>query len=585
MREFSSEVLALADADFEVDIASLPEQTPLAPTPQAARPRPQLPGADVFPAEEDDDRPILAALDEPKESKEGKEKVEGMSEEEDREGRRRRRRPRRRRGKGEAEEPRPAPAPREHRDRDDRRREREREREPDRRPPRESLDWNRQPDEGDLVGRDLADAVAAVLDQAPREVCSFARVAELLVRRNRLAGSPAALAPTVAAALRADAVRSSAGRFRFVNGGVALTQWYLPKEAVRLEQDVRGALRRQREQVHRAFLRKIMDLPAAGFAELMATWLNAEGITALRGVRRATSSGTEVHMAGVLRRGHEEIRVAIAILRDGRELGAEKIVEVRGALHHYGNASMAWVLTTGPLRRNAREEVEVAGAPACVLFDGMGLAQAMEARGVGLRPLTVALAGIDLDLLDGLRGETESLGRPREERRERREAREPSEARAEGEAGPPESIEVELEEGDAASEQGAEARHEVAERGAQEPSEEQVEDEDRDDGGDDLEPTDDEDEGEEGVGEEDSAADDEDDGDLDDDEDEDEDDGDQDEDADQDDGDDGDEDGDDGDQDEDEEAVESSAEPSDEPEPTGEAPSPRRRRRGRRPSG
>ncbi|MCZ7684857.1 MAG: restriction endonuclease [Sandaracinaceae bacterium] len=271
---------------------------------------------------------------------------------------------------------------------------------------------SRAPDEGDLLGQDLADAVFAVMEGQRPEPISHARAAELLIQKGRLSGSPGALAPTLAAAVRADGIRRGAEgpRFRLVDGRLALAQWYLPSDAARLEREARRAGASQRDVVHRAYLKKIGELPTAAFAELMATWLNSEGVSALRAVRRPGSSGVELHLAGTIRRGQEEVRLAILVLRDGRDVRAERVVEIRGALHHYGNASMAWVVTTARAENGARQEVEVAGAPPVVLFDGRALAAAMEARSVGLRARALPLASIDLDLLDGLRGAPEDLG-------------------------------------------------------------------------------------------------------------------------------------------------------------------------------
>jgi hypothetical protein len=243
---------------------------------------------------------------------------------------------------------------------------------------------------------------------------SYADIAGELVRRGRLSGDAGALAPTVAAAVRADSRRGRGerARFRHVSGGVALTDWYMPRDAVYRERDAIRAAERQRSEVRRAFLRKIAELPPAGFAELIATWLSAEGVSSLRGVRRPTSSSTEMHFAGVLRKGHEETRVAILVLRDvngaGRELARERVIEMRGSLHHYGSASLTWILTLGQVPRATREEAQVPGTTPVAIWDGFGLAEAMEARRIGLVPVELPISSIDLDLLDALRGQTEA---------------------------------------------------------------------------------------------------------------------------------------------------------------------------------
>jgi hypothetical protein len=451
----SSELPSLAPK-LEVELSERPVERPE---------RTSLPGADVFPEEADDDAPILAGID------------EGL---EDR-GRRRRRR--RRRGKGGTDgvaaepngERRPEPArsegppvrverepARADRDpgqgRDNHRRDREpsgrrdvgrrdtgrRDREPARndRPgreqpgrdesPQEQLDFSRPPGEGDLLGKDLADAAYHVLSRGERAATSFVRVAELLVRRGRLNGSPATLAPTVAAALRADAARAQRAqgrpRFRIVGQRVSLTEWLLPRDAVRSEENVEQAAEAQRDQVRRAFVARLNDLPAAGFAELIATWLNGEGVTALRAVRRPGSSLREFHFAGTLRRGVEENRLALVVLRSGRDIDRDTVVDIRGSMHHYGGATGAWLITTGRINATAREEVSAEGAAPVALFGGVDLARAMEALGIGLRLHFAPLCDIDFDLLESLgdgslvqarRDERPSRDRDRDQDRDR----------------------------------------------------------------------------------------------------------------------------------------------------------------------
>ncbi|MFI5306237.1 MAG: HTH domain-containing protein [Polyangiales bacterium] len=441
LREAAMQTDKEANTEAPSSEQSAPSETKTSSVPVE---RPPLPGADVFPQEADDDFPILAGLEE--------EAAGGVGGEERGRGRRRRRR--RRGGKGgepgmldapastERREPLrndreagpPAEGPRNDRselrhDRGEPRHDGGR-REPRhdgarREPPRrednysQDLDFAREPGEGDLLGRDLADAAYQVLLRGDRMPATFPRIADLLVRRGRLSGSPEVLAPTVAAALRADAARAGRAhgrpRFRIAGQRVSLTEWLLPRDAVRSEEAAEHAAEAQRDQVRRAFAARLNEMPAAGFAELVATWLNAEGVTTLRAVRRPGSSGRELHFAGTLRRGAEESRLAFVVLRSGRDIDRETVVEARGSLHHYGAASSAWLVTTGRINPTAREEAAAEGAAACALIGGADLTRAMERLGIGLREHYVALSDIDFDLLEAL-GDT---GAPRRDRDER----------------------------------------------------------------------------------------------------------------------------------------------------------------------
>jgi hypothetical protein len=296
-----------------------------------------------------------------------------------------------------------------------------------------ALDFNRQPGDGDLLGKDLADAVALVLARGDRAPHSFARIAELLVRRGRLSGSPAALAPTIAAAVRADISRAeltqSRPRFRARSGRVSLSEWLLPKTLVRAEQDLLASAERHQSELRRALIQKLSELPTAGFAELLATWLNAEGVTALRAVRRPGSSGSELHFAGTRKIGSEEVRLAIVVQRGGRDIDREAVTDVRGALHHYGQATSGWLVTTGRIMSGAREEAAAQAAP-CALFDGLALATAMERLGIAVRRYVIAHQELDYDLLEALGDSAEQ--RERRERELDRERRQYSERQAGG---------------------------------------------------------------------------------------------------------------------------------------------------------
>jgi hypothetical protein len=281
-------------------------------------------------------------------------------------------------------------------------------------------DLHREAADGDLLGKDLADAVASVLSQSSPRGLSALRIADMLVRRGRLQGDPQQLVPTVMAAVRADVARSQVERarprFRVEGGAVVLTDLLLPPDVVRAEQDVLRAAERQRDRARRAFLRRVADLPGAGLAELVATWLNGEGVVGLRAVRRPMAGPGELHLAGTLRRGVEEVRLAIIVCRDSRELGRERVVEARGALHYYGGATSAWVITLGNVMSGAREEAQAPATAPVSLYDGMALAAAMERVGVGLVTQHVAVSALDFELLDALRG---PAPRERDDRDER----------------------------------------------------------------------------------------------------------------------------------------------------------------------
>lgn len=444
LREFNEEQLADLSGDVdelpEVEVEneqdkaqelreSAVEVVSISPANETRKP---LPGADVFPEEEDDDEPILGAdeEEEDEDEAEGDEPLlrDAAQSAESRSSRRRRKR-RRRGGPEEAgtevearprevresrdgRELRESREPRSGREqrreeREQRREERRRERD-ERRDRDEPLDMSREPGEGDLLGKDLADAVASVLAQGGPRGLPALRIADQLVRRGRLAGDPNTLVPTIMAALRADIARRrsepSRPRFRLDGGAVVLTDFLLPQDVLRAEQEVVRAAERQRDRARRAFLRRVTELPGAGVAELIATWLNAEGVVGLRAVRRPGAGVGELHFAGTLRRGADEVRLAIVVYREAREIGRERVIEARGALHYYGNASMAWLISLGGVVSGAREEASAPASAPVALYDGLALAAAMERQGVGLVAQAVPIATLDFELLDALRG-------------------------------------------------------------------------------------------------------------------------------------------------------------------------------------
>ena len=266
--------------------------------------------------------------------------------------------------------------------------------------------------EGDeLAGKDLADATLMVMTAFDRNAGAIPMrsIVDQLIRRGRLQGDPLGAQTQLSASLRADNLRRSASsqrpRFRFGSGGrVAPTDWSLGPDLARLEQEVGVAIDRYREASRRAMLRRIQDLPGHAFLELALLGLERNGMSQLKAVRRAGSPGGEAHFSAIHRTGTDEIRTAIVIRKDGREIGRERVSDLRGALHHYGPANAGWLVTTGQVLSGAREESAAVGAPPIALYDGLAFCKLLEDHDVAVVRTRFHIAIPDLELLEAIRG-------------------------------------------------------------------------------------------------------------------------------------------------------------------------------------
>jgi hypothetical protein len=263
----------------------------------------------------------------------------------------------------------------------------------------------------ELAGRELADAAFIVLSSLDRGSGPppVRVVAEALLRRGRLQGDPILAVAQTSAALRADNLRRAASsqrpRFRFANGGyVALTDWSLGGELGRLEQDVVAAIDRYKDASRRALLRRLQEMPGHALVELTLLVLERSGMSGLKAVRRAGSPGGEAHFAAVHKTGSDAVPTAIVIRKDGREIGRERVTDLRGALHHYGPATVGWLVTTGQVLSGAREEAAAPGAPPVALYDGIALCKLLEELDVAVVKTRFSVAIPDVDLLETLRG-------------------------------------------------------------------------------------------------------------------------------------------------------------------------------------
>jgi len=261
----------------------------------------------------------------------------------------------------------------------------------------------------ELAGRDMADVISVLLAGFDRNggPVSLRHLVEALQRKSRGQVDAQLLSSQIAAAVRADNARRAASgqrpRFRFAGGRVGSTDWVLGPDLAQAERDALAAIDRYREVARRAFARRVTDLPGHAFVELVVLALEKYGVGALRAVRRPGGAGNETHFAGRLRGPGEDIPVAIAIRRDGRELGRERVTELRGALHHYGDAKAGFLFTSGQVLSGAREEAQAAGAAPVAVHDGASFARLCEDQDVAVIKSRLSIAIPDLDLLEALR--------------------------------------------------------------------------------------------------------------------------------------------------------------------------------------
>ncbi|HEX3850024.1 MAG TPA: restriction endonuclease, partial [Polyangiaceae bacterium] len=230
---------------------------------------------------------------------------------------------------------------------------------------------------------------------------------EAAQRRGRLSADAANQGLLLAAA-RADntraVTRGQRPRFRISANRIGLTEWQLDGELMRLERDLLQTAERYREVLRRTFARSLQDLSHRGLGELLTLVLERLGFSELTQVRRPGLHGAELHLSGKARGPSGDVRTAVVLRRDGREVGRERVTELRGALHHYGPALAGLIITTGQVLSGAREEAAAPGASPVSVIDGAGLAKLCEEYELGLVATHYTLPHPDLDLLDALRG-------------------------------------------------------------------------------------------------------------------------------------------------------------------------------------
>ncbi|MFI5299236.1 MAG: HTH domain-containing protein [Polyangiales bacterium] len=263
----------------------------------------------------------------------------------------------------------------------------------------------------ELVGRDLADFALNVLAGADRNQgpIPVRAIADAASRRGRLAGDPVLATSAISAAIRADNIRrASRGerpRFRISPGArVTPTDWSLGADLLRLEQDALSAVERYRDAARRTLASKLQrDMSGPALVELLLLALERMGFRDVRPVRRAGLPGGENHFSGIQVGAAEHTHTAIVLRRDGREIGRERVIDLRGSLHHYGPATAGWLITTGQVLSGAREEAGAIGTVPVALFDSIGFAKLLEDHDIGVVKTTISVPVPDVELLESLR--------------------------------------------------------------------------------------------------------------------------------------------------------------------------------------
>ncbi|MEZ4372014.1 MAG: restriction endonuclease [Polyangiaceae bacterium] len=292
------------------------------------------------------------------------------------------------------------------RDRDRDRGDRDRDR-GDRDRDRDRGDRGREKRRGDDEG-DAIEVLASIITNLDRRggFVAIKQVAETASRKHNLAQDVGQAMGLVNAMLRADNLKRGARgerqRFRFSSGRVACTDGSLDGDLRRLEEEIQGKVVRYQEQVRRQVLRRFQDLPQRALADLIALLFERLGYTNISHVRRP--GGNEIHFSAKAPDFAGGVQTAIVVRKDGKEVGRERVTELRGSLHHYGPAHAGFMLTTGQVLSGAREEAQVSGAAPVMLLDGFGLAALCEQHGIGVQHTRITLPVLDLELFDALKG-------------------------------------------------------------------------------------------------------------------------------------------------------------------------------------
>lgn len=259
--------------------------------------------------------------------------------------------------------------------------------------------------DGEEAAPSLAGAIEAALGRYDKNRGPVAaqNVADALKRQFK--GDASISGAAVIAAAAADNLAAERGQTgaRFVISGnkLGLSAWGQDKKLLERQRAALKALDNLSDSVQKALSDELNRVPQRAVGDLVLVLLERMGVSDVRAIRRPGSHGAELHLAGRLTLG-DAIRTKVAILvrRDGKDIGRERVTELRGAMHHYDGAKVGWVISTGQVLSGAREEAQTDGAAPVTLTGRSELAALCVKHGVGVRVQRVEVPSLDSELFE-----------------------------------------------------------------------------------------------------------------------------------------------------------------------------------------
>lgn len=233
--------------------------------------------------------------------------------------------------------------------------------------------------------------------------------------RGEAVVTPAALLLAVAAENLKSSRAGHPPRFRVSGNKLAPMSWYVDRRV----EDARRALTRAADGFRlaqsRALSEQLARLPQRAIGDLVVLLLERMGAREIAPIRRAGTHGSELHMKATLSlRGLESawgsMASAIVVRRDGRDVGREKVLELRGSLHHYGSAGHGWLITNGQVLSGAREEAASSPSSPVSLTGRAELADLLIEYGVLSQRATLDVVSLDWELLESLQNSSGGSG-------------------------------------------------------------------------------------------------------------------------------------------------------------------------------